>query len=217
MKYINRFVVMDTETGGLPSALKKQATIEVALTEVAMVVVDNESLEIITKDSWLIKPYDESLIYDKGAEIASGISKKMCEKDGIDVEEVYNNIKKILVKNKLGKDKPIIIFHNMSFDIPFIENLFKLFNDDIYKWIDRFEDTIQWSRLKFVEKPGFKLGDVANYFSLDLVQAHRALPDTVVTAQIWIKLIKSLRNSESESSESKSGISISNFRKHFRF
>jgi len=214
MKYEQNFIVMDTETGGLPTMLKKQATIEVALTEVAIVVVDNKSLEIIRKDSWLIKPYDTELIYDKGAEIASGISKKMCETDGVDIKEVYTQLKTAFIKGKSGNNKPILVFHNKSFDTPFIENLFKLFDDDLWKWISRIEDTMEWCRLKWVEKPNFKLGGCASYMGLDLVQAHRALPDTIITAKIWINLIKALRN---ESSEVVKETKLKRFRDHFKF
>jgi len=198
MKYDNRFIAVDTETGGLPTQLKKVATIEVALTEIAAVVVDNEKLEILSKDSWLIKPYDSSLIYDKFAEQASGISKAMCEKEGMEIETVYNNFKTILQKNKKGKCLPIIIFHNKPFDTEFIVNLFKLFDDDFYKYIDRIEDTMEWARLKYVEKPNFKLASVSQYCGLDHVQAHRALPDTIITAECWIHFMKCLRGDVGE-------------------
>jgi DNA polymerase III epsilon subunit-like protein len=55
MKYNHRFLVLDTETGGLLSK-GKEATIDIALTEIGVVVVDSESLEIINEHSWLIKP-----------------------------------------------------------------------------------------------------------------------------------------------------------------
>jgi DNA polymerase III epsilon subunit-like protein len=198
MKYDNRFLAVDTETGGLPSALKKMATIEVALTEIAVVAIDNEKLEMVSKDSWLIKPYDPNLIYDKFAEQASGISKEMCEKDGIELETVYKNFKEILQKNKKGKNLPIIIFHNKPFDTEFIENMFKLFDDDFYKYIDRIEDTMEFARLKWVEKPNFKLASVVQYCGLDHVQAHRALPDTIITAECWIHFMKCLRGEGQE-------------------
>lgn len=191
-KYNNRFIALDTETGGLPKK-GQMATIDIALTEVALVTVENEKLEIISQGSWLITPYDDNLIYDKGAEKVSGISKEMCKKEGLPIEEVYQNIKGVLEKNKLGRNKPILIMQNKSFDTPFIENLFKIFGDDLYKYIERIEDTLHFARYKWIEKPKFNLGSIAEYCELDLVQAHRALPDTIVTAKIWIHFMKSLR------------------------
>lgn len=202
---------MDTETGGLPMVLKKQATIEVALTEVAMVVIDNETFSINQKESWLIEPYAYDLIYDPMAAKVSGISKQLCEKEGINIKECYEGMKKVFDKSKKGKCKPIVIFHNKDFDTPFIENVFKMFDDDLYKYIDRIEDTMEWARLKYVEKPKFTLASCAEHCGLDHLQAHRALPDAIITAEVWITFIKSLRGSgESEKKEVK-------FRHNFKF
>lgn len=213
MKYDQKIIVMDTETGGLPDKLKKQATIEVALTEVACVVIDNESLAITEKVSWLIKPYDDSLIYDKYAEQVSGISQDLLNREGQPIEEVYTKLKEVFIKGKSGRNKPIIFFHNKSFDIPFIENLFKLFNDDMWKWIDRVEDTMEWARLKWVENPKFNLAACAERCQIDQQQTHRALPDTLVTAQIVIKFLKDFRSDGSNNPEKKQ----KKFRDHFKF
>lgn len=202
MKYINTFIALDTETGGFTGA-EKPATITVALTEVALVVIDNESLEIINKDSWLIKPYADDLIYSPGAEKASGISKQMCINEGIELEDVYKNIVTILKANKNGSQKPILIMQNKKFDTPFIENLFMIFSDDLYKYIERIEDTLHWARYKFIEKPNFKLGSIADYCDLTLTNAHRALYDTIVTAKIWVHFMKYLRGSIGGSVEKK--------------
>jgi len=85
--------------------------------------------------------------------------------------------------------------------------------NNIYNYIERIECTLQWSRLKFIDKPKFNLGAVAEIFGLDHTQAHRALPDTIKTAEVWIKLMKSLRSegTSSEKTEEK------RFRKTFKF
>lgn len=83
MKYNNTFIALDSETGGFPGA-ESPATITVALTEVALVPIDNESLEIVNKYSFLIKPYADDLIYSEGAAKVSGISKQMCIDEGIE-------------------------------------------------------------------------------------------------------------------------------------
>lgn len=213
MKYDPKFIVMDTETGGLPDRLKKQATIEVALTEVACVVIDNESLVITEKVSWLIKPYADDLIYTKEAEEVSGISQELLKKEGWDIEVVYNALKNVFIKGKSGRNKPIVIFHNKPFDIPFIENLFLLFKDNLWNWIDRVEDTMEWARVKWVENPKFTLAACAEKCEIDQQQAHRALPDTIITAQIVIKFLKDFRSEGSNSPEEKQ----KKFRDHFKF
>lgn len=192
MKYNNRFVAIDTETGGLPNK-NKVATIDVALTEIAMVSACSESLEILDKVSWLIQPYDPDLEYNPRAAEVSGINKQLCEQEGLDIETVYKNSSKFLKSNKVGSKKPIVIMQNKSFDIPFLENLFSIFKDDFNKYVERFEDTLHWSRVKFVELPNFKLGTIANESGIELTEAHRALPDTISTMKIWLHFIKCLR------------------------
>lgn len=214
-KYNHRFIAMDTETGGF-SSKDNLATIDVALTEVAVVAIENESLEIVEKDSWLIKPYidlNPDLIYTSGAEKVSGISRSMCEKEGLGIELVYKSLVAFFKKHKIGRLKPIIIFQNKSFDIPFMENLFAIFSDDFHKYIDRVEDTLEWGRFKWIEKPSFSLGALADLCGLDLVQAHRALPDTEMAAKIWIYFMKNLRGEGQATQEE----SVEKFREGFKF
>lgn len=191
--YNNRFVALDTETGGLPDKLKKEATIEVALTEIALVSIDNEKLEVDKKASWLIKPYSDDLIYDPFAAKVSGISKQLAEKEGLDIEVVYNNTKTFLLKETDKSCKPVLVIQNKSFDTPFIVNLFKIFEDDLFKYIDRIEDTMVWSRMKWPSESKHNLATIAQRCGLDHVEAHRALPDTIITADVWIYFMKHLR------------------------
>lgn len=212
MKYNNRIIAIDTETGGLPSK-EKDATIDIALTEIAVIVIDSESLEIIQEDSWLIKPYDDGLIYSAGAEQASGISKKMCQDTGLELEQVYKSFSKVLKDNKLSKNAPILVMQNKKFDIPFLTNMFAIFNDNFENYYDRVEDTLDWARLKFIEKPNFKLGSIAEYLNLDHVETHRALPDARITARVFISFTKSLRDlNQVKSEENKE-----KFREKFKF
>lgn len=211
--YNNRFIAVDTETGGLPDRLKKEATLEVALTEIALVSVNNENLTIEDKDSWLIKPYSDDLIYDIGAEKASGISKKMCERDGIDIEEVYSNTKAFLLDQHIKKIKPILIIQNKSFDVPFIDNMFKIFKDSLFNYIERVEDTMEWSRLTWPLEGKHSLGVIAQRCGLDHTQAHRALPDTIITADVWIYFMRNLRGQAIGGSNEKP----KRFRDNFKF
>jgi len=212
MKYNNRFIALDTETGGLISKAKL-ATIDVALTEIAVVVVENEDLSIIDKQSWLISPYDEKLIYTSDAERVSGISKQMCINEGLDIEFVYKSLAKVLKANKVGSRKPILVMQNKGFDTPFIENMFAIFGDSLDKYIERVEDTLDMARFKWPEKPNYKLGSLAEYAGIDLVAAHRALPDTITTAKIWIHFMKCLRG---EGEQTQQEESVTTYRENFK-
>lgn len=187
------YIVIDVETGGLLSKTKK-AVFDVALTEVAVVAVD-KSLNIVGQDSWLIRPYKDDLEYNPGAEEASGISKSMCIQQGEDIKEVYKKFEKFVKKYIVGNKKPIVVGHNLlSFDIYFIENFIEYNKgklDGLFHHTP--EDTIHWCRLKWTESTNFKLGTCCRNAGIELTEAHRALPDTIATAKLWINLMSSLR------------------------
>ena len=193
--YKNTVFVCDVETGGLPSALKKRAVHEVALTEIAFVVLDNVSLEIVDKKSWLIKPYHSDLIYDPKAAEASNITKEMCEEYGEDIKLVFKEILAMIKKNKRGSKKPILAGQNIiKFDLEFIENLFEYCGQDISKHFDaEVFDTMIWSRYRWPEEGKHNLAVIAERSGLEHTQAHRALPDTIITANIVSQMISNLR------------------------
>ena len=200
MKYDQPIIVTDVETGGLPSKLKKAATLEVALTEIAFVVIDNVSLEIIDQSSFLFKPYSKDLIYDPEAAKVSGISLSMLEEKGIPMEKAFSDIDKFLSRYIKGRNKPYLCGHNVqNFDLEFIVNLFELNKKDISKYFDDFIlDTLWLSRLAIVENPKFNLAACCEYYGIEHVQAHRALTDTTVTAKLLIEILKRMRSQSVE-------------------
>ena len=187
------YIVTDCETGGLPGKTSA-AFDDIALTEIAIVVV-NSKLEQVEEFSWLIKPYKEDLIYSKGAEIASGISKEMCEKQGEDLQKVFLEIKQVFNKYKDGRSLPVILGHNfVNFDSNFFINMFRFFKDDLTKYVNNEpEDTIKWARLMWPESLNYKLGTCVERAGITLTNAHRALSDTKATAELWIHFMKNLR------------------------
>lgn len=197
----SNFVVIDIESGGLPNATKR-AVYNIALTEVAFVVV-SANLEVVEEKSWLIKPYKEDLIYDKGAEIASGISRAMVEKDGMDIQTAVAEQKAILKKYKDGSALPVVLGHNfVKFDSEFMINSFEFCKEDILKYVNSEpEDTLKWSRLRWPESNNYKLGTCCENAGITLIDAHRALNDTRVTAQLWIHFMKNLRGENTKQLE----------------
>lgn len=191
-KYQN-WLVCDVETGGLLSKDKK-AVYDVALTEIALVAV-NSNLEIVEQASWLIKPYKEGLIYEKGAEKASGISKQMCEEQGMELDLAFKEIKAFVARYKDGSSLPVVVGHNiLKFDIFFLMNLFEYFKEDLGKYLCQdVEDTIKWSRYCWVESVNYQLGTCVANAGITLVNAHRALTDTVATAKLLIHFLKGMR------------------------
>jgi len=195
------FVVIDIESGGLTGKDKK-AVYDIALTEVAMVIVSKE-LEIIDQGSWLIKPYKEGLIFDKGAEIASGISRLMCEQQGLDLLASQQEMAKMLKKYKYGNKLPVVLGHNfIKFDADFMLNSFEFCKDDFMKYVNpEPEDTLKWARMTWQESVNYKLGTCCLNAGVTLVDAHRALSDSLATARLWIYFQNNLRgNNKSASS-----------------
>lgn len=205
------FIVIDTETGGLPNKTKK-AVFDIALTEIALVVVSKD-LEIIDQYSWMIKPYKDDLIYSEEAAKASGITKSMCEEQGLDIKEVCSNVVDIFKKYKVGSKMPVLLGHNfIKFDSEFMINLFDFCKLDLLKYVNPVpEDTIKWSRLAWTESVDYTLGTCCENAGITLQNAHRALTDTVATAKLWIVFMKRLRSSSIVSNEGKTN----SFRKKF--
>ena len=126
IKYV---IAMDTETGGLPNK-NKLAFVDVALTEIAFVVIDMESLQIVDEISWLIQPnYLENLEYNEQAQKVSGITLELLTEKGILLKQVYKEVKDFLLKYSKGS-MPVLTGHNIiKFDSPFLQNLFIHFDD----------------------------------------------------------------------------------------
>ena len=108
----------------------------------------------------------------------------MIEQEGKDLVYVLYEFKKFL-----GND--IIIGHNVNFDIDFIydsmvDNLGEyLLNDYI--------DTLRISRKLLPELKHHKLDNLIDYFNLTKRNEHRALNDCVLTNQVYINLVNSLK------------------------
>lgn len=213
MKYDQPIIVTDVETGGLPSKLKKQAVFDVALTEIAFVVVDNMSLDIIDQKSILFRPYKHDLIYEDEAFKVSGISYSLLEEQGVEMNQAFNEIDKFLLKYVKGINKPYLCGHNIqNFDLEFIVNLFEFNKRDISKYFDDFIlDTLWLTRLALVENPKFNLVSCCEAFQIEHVQAHRALTDTIATAKLISSLLSRLRNSSISDKKAK------RFRDFFEF
>lgn len=148
--------------------------------------------------------------YNPQALEATKISRKMLEEEGISYEQAFSKTKEFISLHTIGNSKPILSGHNIGskgrrlvkgkekkptgFDNPFMEIFFKKNNDDFFDCInDLILDTLELVRLRWMEMPNFSLGTCANELGLTLKEAHRALPDTIANANLFIKLFKSFR------------------------
>jgi len=212
MKADWNFAVFDLETGGL-SATKNP------ICEIAIVIVDS-NLEIIEKYSEIIAPYDDSLKYEPKALEVNGLTMNQIE-NGKNSKEVVEEVISLFGEYTHGKGyqkkKPILVGHNIDkFDIPFIVEFFGKHRKDLSNFIEpNFTiDTMWWSRMKWIESVNYKLGTVCSNLGIKLENAHRALPDTVKTAEMFIEFMKSLRG---ESKENSNKLEFKRFREKFVF
>ncbi len=203
MAYDSFYVVCDTETGGLPQNLKKEGFTEVALTEIAFVILDNRSLKVVDKASWLIKPYKDDLIYDPFAAKASGIDKSFCEENGIDLKTVGAEVKAFL--KKYTKKKAYLVGQKfIEFDLDFVLPFFDHIGIDFNKWFSHdIKDTMVTSRDKWPHESKHNLAIICERLEIPYHDSHRALPDTEMTAKVWVEFMKSLRGLNEITKETK--------------
>lgn len=181
MLYNVNYVVFDCETGGLD--YKKHPMVELAL------YILNSDLQPIKEYETLIKPYG-NLILTPGAMEVHKIPLEDIQK-GKDVKVVVGELIDILKPLKVGKfGKPIMVGHNFEkFDGPYLQSIFEFCGKNMYDVVDtHFEDTMWIARKKWGNKDqiaNFQLTTCCNKAGIDLIQGHRAMNDTKVTAKLF--------------------------------
>ena len=127
-------------------------------------------------------------------------------------------------------NKPILVGHNVIYDIPFLQKLFWLEGESLESYLQGYKDpdgvfhptyfdTMFLSRLKYLDKHGkHTLTDACKRESIELIDAHDAEKDTEGTVQLFKAFVNYLRSTskgtnQSNESESKRG----HFRKNFNF
>jgi len=209
-KYVNNFLVTDFETGGL-DPIKNPAT------EVCMYSVCGVTLKVIEKFSSIIKPYDDSLIYNPVAVKISGITKEISEVKGSPLPEVVSGLIKVMESaKKVGGrgNKPIFTAHNAMFDYKFLQSIFKFCKKDLSKYIQGEKDlygnfipslidTIHESKKieggSVSETDRFNAAECCERAGIDHNDAHRAESDVVAELELLKQYINKGRNSSSKS------------------
>lgn len=191
IKYV---IVQDYETGGLPNKTLKPF-IDIALCEVACVVIDMQTLSIIDEYQNLFKPhYKGDLVYQQEALNVNGLTLEMMEEKGVDARDIYKDLKALYLLYKNPRHGAVICGHNFTaFDHPFTVNMFEYFGDDVWNYVKWVEDTQKIAYYSSVEQQDYKLHTCCMENSIELVDAHRAIHDTRANAQLFISYIKRLR------------------------
>ena len=82
----------------------------------------------------------------------------------------------------------LLVCHNTSFDLGFLNKKFK--KKGFSKLTNQTLDTLELSRIYLPFILNHKLGTVAEYFKIDLTNAHRAIYDAEATGNILIILLR---------------------------
>lgn len=165
------YVVFDTETTGLNAA--EHTIIEIA-------AVKMKGTEIVDQWSQLIDPQME--IGPKTTEI-TGITNDMLRgQETLDV---------VLRKFKDFAGNAVMVAHNAEFDKAFINACAKRIGME--PWNNPFLDTLPLARMLYKGMRNYRLGTLAKKFNVELINAHRALDDTVALAHVFQHILKDVR------------------------
>ena len=167
----NEYIVLDIETTGLSFRTEK-------ITEIGAVKVKDG--EIIDTFESFVNP--EIPIPKRIVEL-TGITDEMV-KDAETIDKVMPKFLKFIGNLKL-------VAHNADFDIGFL----KYNAENIGLEMDNeYIDSLQLSRQLLPELKKHKLGIIAEYFGINVENAHRALDDVKTLVKVFIKLLE--KNSE---------------------
>ncbi len=204
-KKINSYLIIDFETGGFKSKNNPAC-------EIALLGLNGVTLEEILKYDNIIKPYDDNLIYDPGAMKIHGLTREVCQRDGIALSQMMEDFCLVAKETNCYDSKiarPILVGHNVTFDIPFLQEAAKRTRTDLSEVISGYlnhEDvfvphyidtmvTVKQADGHKDEKISYKLGDCCSRHAEGLVDAHRALNDVIGTTSLFRAMTVKLRNS----------------------
>ncbi|UOF91125.1 PolC-type DNA polymerase III [Fodinisporobacter ferrooxydans] len=165
------WVVFDTETTGLNAA-------ENTLIEIAAVKMKGG--EIIGEWTELIDP-----------EVA--ISAKITELTHITNEMVRGKRKllEVLPDFREFVGDAVLVAHNADFDLGFLKACAKRIGME--PWSNVVLDTLPLARKLYPHERNYRLGTLAKKFGVELVNAHRALDDTIALAKVFQYMLKDIQ------------------------
>lgn len=212
---INSFIILDFESSGLD---KKDGmhSHTVAATEFACIGLNGTTLEEIVAYDNIIKPYDNSLQWQSEASALTGLTKERCERDGIPLKQLVEDIITVIEETNLHNSKiakPVLVAHNWEFDRQFFMNIFKRAKVDLSKYvagskddngnfIPKGIDTIDIAKWLWAEVTDtdtkFNLEACIQRAGLEMADSHRAMNDVRPLTDFLKYALTRLRSGSSE-------------------
>jgi len=224
MGKVDNYIVLDSETGGLNTLL-------CPITEIGFVILDSDSLVEVSRYDEYVKVIDPVVVSEDAlkqlekdssypkttyvggylSEVAiekTGIRPEILSSKGIDIKVVVDGCINLFESAKTGSgrySKPVIVGHNIGFDIGFMSYMFKSCRKDLSKyiagnvdssgnWYPNYIDTITWVKSKDTSLNSYNLRSVAETMGIELSNAHRAITDVLATAQVFRLMVNNMRN-----------------------
>jgi DNA polymerase III alpha subunit (gram-positive type) len=176
---------LDLETGGFSSTKN-------AICEIAFLVFDTLTYEIVSKSCFKIKPYlrdfktKELASYKEDALKLNGHTEQDLKANGIEIRHA------LLVLDKVIKQYNIVFFggHNVEvFDIKFIQNVYSLYLQKDFTY-QKAICTLSMAKLRLSLK-SYSLESVCQHFELEPKSYHTAMADTEASFECF-KLLRQL-------------------------
>lgn len=220
---INSVFSIDFETGGLNPKLNPA-------TQVAYQAFELDSYKPILEFSSFIQPYNNLKLEDEAMKF-TGITYQQLA-NGMDSKEIVDKLcEDFKVGNTSGSHtkKPVLLGHNIGFDIGFLCYLFNLYKVDIGKYlacnknymgheIPASIDTILLAKQKWANDPKmtkFNLSACCQKAGIEITDAHNAMNDVKATKELFFYFTNTLRSGSSQgTTESTKHTRVRN---HFQF
>lgn len=170
-RFADWYVVVDIETSGLD--VETCDVIEIAAIEVKNGCIE-DTFEALIK---IEKPLPELIVE------MTGITDEMLRTGGIDAHEAMNSLIGFI------GDRPIVSYCS-HFDFKFLYALCE--KCSLPKFSVEVMDAWRMAKASELSVENYKLSTLAAYFGIDYSHAHRAMPDCVITMQIFDKLNKNI-------------------------
>lgn len=231
----NSYILYDYETGGLankssdPSKKKLPNPKVVPMIEFAAIVINGSDLSEVLRYENIIRPYDSDLEYQEGAVKIHGITKAKAMKEGISLKQFGEDF--VTLCKEAGQistqyAKPVMVAHNCGFDNPYIEDLCDREKIDLSKLVHGYTDCYGKFRMIAIDTiidakkmwggdinmTSFNLKACCDKAGIDLVDAHRAMPDVESLVDLFRYLIQHTRTGTGNAA-----FEGNRFRKTFQF
>ena len=196
----NNIAIIDVETGGTNY-------LENPITQLSLTAIEPVNFSTIKDYTTFVKPYEDLKITPAALEHSRVTMKQI--NNGIEIKKLVKDL--ILVFKELtyrGKNgKPTLAGHNFGFDIDFLEYAFKVVNQDLYTYVNRFHYCTMRLYVdmeggdKNSDKLKYNLTNLSERYGIELTSAHGAEADANVTKELLIRYLKRVRNARQDNNE----------------